>query len=352
MAKKSTSLLDLITNPSKQYSPSNPAPYGQGAGVLTAANGGNLAYRNQNNTAVYNGDQDVSTSPTGGGGSDPVAAAAAAQAAANAAARARSQRENDATAAAVQHQIDLISGFGKSRDTKLGNIAEAYKSGDAQLLEAYAKALGGLEGNRRKNEHSEGDSSFAAVLNAIREVLSLSDQAASVGAGESDRVRAQMQALRNFTANKNEVAQNFQDTLQSINNSITSLNNDTSTSRNNLFNQAEADKEAAWANYNNQVSDAWTQISNIENANTNVDSDTSVGYQRQYADAGKKAQAAVSNAYNRQEAKGLNKWAGQGAAEERALTSSNRAASVNLGGKQKRPEGATLRRWEMGPVPA
>jgi hypothetical protein len=159
----------------------------------------------------------------------------------------------------------------------------------------------------------------------------------------------QMQGLRNYTANKSEVNRAFHDTLQSINNSITGLNTDTATNRSNLWNQKEADLEAARANYNNQQAQAWTEILNAENANTNVDSESSEGYDRVHsaADASNKAKAAIGNGYDRKEAKGLNKWEGQGKAEGRDLTSSNRAASINLGGAQKRPEGATLRRWDQ-----
>ena len=43
---------------------------------------------------------------------------------------------------------------------------------------------------------------------------------------------------------------------------------------------------------------------------------------------------------------GYTDWAGKGKSEERSLTSSNRSATVNLGGPQKRAEGATLRTWK------
>ena len=44
---------------------------------------------------------------------------------------------------------------------------------------------------------------------------------------------------------------------------------------------------------------------------------------------------------------GWTEWAGKGKAEDRKLASTNRAASINLSGPQRRPEGATLRRWEQ-----
>ena len=266
----------------------------------------------------------------------------------NAAARASSRKQNEATAALVDQQRQLIDAFANQRDIKLGNITRAFTDSDARLLENYRTALAGLEGTRANNEKAEADTSFGNVSNAIRERASLLAEAAANGAGESDLLRTQLQALRNYSANQGEVNRSFYDTLQSINNSVTALNNDTANSRTNLYNQREADREAAWANFANQTADAWTQIMNIESANTNVDSDTSEAYNRRFADTGSQAAAAVRNSYRRQAIPaGWTDWAGKGSAEDRRLTSNNKAATVNLGGPVRRPEGATLRRWDQ-----
>ena len=266
----------------------------------------------------------------------------------NAAARASSRKQNEATAALVDQQRQLIDAFANQRDIKLANIARAFTDSDARLLDNYRTALAGLEGTRANNEKAEADASFSNVANAIRERGNILAEAAANGAGESDLLRAQLQALRNFSNNQGEVNRSFYDTLQSINNSVTALNNDTATSRTNLYNQREADREAAWANFANQTADAWTQIMNIESANTNVDSDTSEAYNRRYADAGAQAASAVRNSYSRKAIPaGWTEWEGKGSTEDRRLVSNNRAAMVNLGGQTKRPEGATLRRWEQ-----
>ena len=165
------------------------------------------------------------------------------------------------------------------------------------------------------------------------------------GAGETDLLRSQLNALRNYSANQGETNRSFFDTLRSINNSVTSLNTDTATSRVNLFNQAESDRESAWANYYNQVADTWTQIGNIENAG-NVESASTEGYRKQYGSAADEAAKATGSSYTRQTGNGLTDWEGKGKAEERQLNSGNRAASVNLGGPVKRAEGATLRKWK------
>ncbi|URM86432.1 hypothetical protein SEA_GSHELBY23_37 [Microbacterium phage Gshelby23] len=298
------------------------------------------------------GPRDVRTSSfsdTGGGSPGGSSGGiSAAQARANAAARSASQAQNDNTRALVNQQKSLIDSFGKQRDTKLGNIAQSFQQSDATLMKNYGLALAGLEGNRTQNEMAEGDQSFSNIANAVRERSNIADQAASQGAGETDLLRSQLQAFRNFANNQSEISRSFNDTLQSINNSVTSLNSDTSTSRVNLFNQAEADREQAWANYANQTADAWTQIANIENSNTNIESDTSVGYNKMFADAGSQAAAAVQQSYKRQAIPaGWTDWEGKGEAKDRKLTSSNRAAAVNLGGPVRRAEGATLRKWNQ-----
>ena len=325
-----------------KYSPSNPAPYGQGAGVLTVAAGGGVLPWLKDTVVAPSTDRTVTTTTNddGGGGGGGTASAA------RASARSASRAQNDNTRALADQQRGLIDAFGQQRDAKLGNIQNAFNTSDSLLLKNYQTALEGLMGTKSQNEMAEADASFSNVANAVRERQSVSEQAASQGAGETDLLRSQLQALRNYSANQGEVNRSFHDTLQSINNSVGSLNSDTASSRTNLFNQAEADREQAWSNYANQAADAWTQILNIEGA-ANVESDLTEGYQKTYGDAGAQAAAAVKNTYTRANIPaGWTDWEGKGAKEERRLTSNNRAAAVNLGGATKRPEGATLRKWE------
>jgi len=268
------------------------------------------------------------------------------QAKANAEGKARATRENQNTRDLVDQQFKLLSSFKGQRDTKFGNIQKQLQDAGKLLIENYGTALKGLRGMERDNEASEADASFSNVANASRERQSILEQAANLGAGESDMLRAQMQALRNFSSNQGEVNRSFFDTLRGINNSIGALNSDTATSRTNLWNDAEADREAAQANYANQTSEAWTQILNIENSNTNVDSDSSVAYNKKYTDAGGKAAQSAADSYSRKAAPdGWTDWSEKGQPQRRSLSSS-RPGVVNLGGPMKRPEGATLRRWE------
>lgn len=275
----------------------------------------------------------------------PVDPAIAAQAAANAQARAQSQRQNEATRALADAQFRLLGSFTQQRDTKLGNIERNQKGSDANLLAGYSGAITSLNANFDDNDKAEGDASYANIANALRERGELIGQASAQGAGETDLLRAQLQALRNYDSNQGEVNRSFFDTLRSINNSLESLNTDVTTSRRNLFNQAESEREAAWANWAGQTADTWTQISNIENSNTNINSDSSTAYQRAYGQAADSAAAAVANSYTRKDAVGLDTWDGKGSRQDRELTSSNKAAAIQLGSPQKKPEGATLRKW-------
>lgn len=280
----------------------------------------------------------------GNGASNAAAnAAAAAQAKANAAARAAAQKQNEATASLVDGQYKLLGAFGQQRDTKIANINSSLADSDRNLLSGYQSAFGGLEKLVDNNDKAVNDSSFQNIANAVRERQDISGEAASLGAGESDILRAQLQALRNYSANQGDVNRSYFDTLANINNAIGSLNTDTATSRQNLYSQAESDKESAFSNYYNQTADTWTQIGNIENANTNVNSDSSVAYTKRFGNAGDQAAAATSSHYQRQMPQGLEKWDGKGDKSERVLNSS-KPAVVSLGAPMKRPEGATLRR--------
>lgn len=263
------------------------------------------------------------------------AASVAAATAAAATAQANANR-----AELANGQFKLLGGFASARDAKLGNISSGLQSQDSMLLKNYGVGLEGLEGTRSNNEMAEGDASFDNVANAVRERTSIMDQAASLGAGETDLLRSQLAALRNYSANQGEVNRSFFDTLRGINNSVNNLNSDTDTSRVNLFNQAESDRESAWANFHNQSADTWTQIQNIENSQFN-----DASFVKQYGQAGDEAAKAVGSSYARKQAGAeYSDWKGKGKSEDRPLTSSNKAASVNLSAAPKAPEGATLRR--------
>jgi len=306
-----------------------PAPVGTNTTPRGHANyGGTIVIKPDGTPTLVPGDPNATDNPPGGGGGGGTSAAAAAA------------KANSKTRSQAEAQRGLIDAFGAQRDTKLEGIDRGLTDSDSLLLQNYQLGLKGLEGSRDDNAMAESDASFGNVANAVRERASILDQTASLGAGESDAMRAQLTALRNYSANQGEVNRSFFDTLRNVNNATNSLNSDTATSRVNLFNQAEADKESAWANYYNQTADTWTQINNIENSQFNDPS-----YTAEFADSGAQAAAAARGAYSKKSAPGgYTDWAGKGQSRDTQLTSSNRAAAITLGGPQKSPEGATLRR--------
>lgn len=273
----------------------------------------------------------------GGGGYDAYAAA-------NAAARAQSQKQNEQTRALADAKYALLGSFGKQRDTKLANIAAGLAASDLSLLENYRTSNRGLQDTLTDNEKAQADSSYKNILNTLRERSDIQSEVASQGAGETDILRSQLSALRNYDANQGEINRSFFDTERSTNRAITGLNVETVTGRKNLFDRAEDDRDAAHTNYQNQVTDMWNEILNIENSNTNVDSDSSEAYQRKYTNAAAEMSNAAANSYTKKTFDpAMKDWDGKGQERERKLTS-NKAQVISLGGG-KRAEGATLRKW-------
>ena len=303
----------------------------------------------------------VGKKASGGGGNNAYKTAqnqyAAAQAKAKREADAATKKQNDegkrktakqnaATKEMADAQHKLLGSFGTQRDIKLSNITEALKAGDKLLLANYGDVLKTYVGSLEDNDKAESDSSFRNVSNAVRERADILAEAASQGAGETDLARSQLMALRNYSANQGEVNRSFFDTLRSVNNAVAGLNADTATGRTNLYNQSESDVESAWANFYNQSADTWTQIGNIENSNTNINEDDSTGYKKSYEKAAEEAAKAAAGGYKKKSTPGdWTNWADKGTEQERNLSSSNRAATINLSGPVRRAEGATLRKW-------
>ena len=298
--------------------------------------------------SVYNPPRTSSSgSSSGSSYSGPSAAQRAAQQAAAAAAKAaaektaRENRENEATKKQVQALKKMLdTSFAKNRDVKLAAITQSLAQQDKVILSAFqdkAKGLQELHDNNEKNEH---DLTHSNLQNRVRERGNIISEALSQGAGESDVLRAQMMAARNWSANQAEVNRAYFDTATNINNSINDLNADTRTDRVNLANRANKDKSSIWDSYYGQVTDTWMQIGNVEGQNNND------SYKKLYADAYDKAATAAGQAWKDPGVdKTLLDWKGE---EERKETLNNTQEwSMQPRGltTQKRPEGATLRKW-------
>ena len=138
-----------------------------------------------------------------------------------------------------------------------------YAAQDKDLVNGYNSRMAGILKNRDDNEKSEVDASFANLSNRARESTDLLAQAASQGAGETDTLKTQLMAIRNWDANQADVNRSYFDTQRSINSSIADLNADSRTARMNLAVDALGDYDQIWTNYYNQRADAYTQMGNI-----------------------------------------------------------------------------------------
>lgn len=232
----------------------------------------------------------------------------------------------------------LNTSFATARDTRLGNIDRIQGQQDAELLLGYGERRRTLAEVEKDNERAEADTSFANWINRARERSDILAEAAVQGAGESDNLRAQLMALRNWDANQGEINRAYYDTARSIQNTISDLNTDTRQARFSLFNQGSNDREQIWNAYYGQMADGYTQLGAIQ----------SNPYSNQFkknADAfGKAAQEAAKSWTNPGVPKEVREWTGEAASAADRLNNTQLAgASTNLA--EKRPEGATLRRW-------
>lgn len=276
------------------------------------------------------------------GGSSGSAYSAAAAAAARAAAEktARENKQNEATNTQVNALKKMLdSTFGHARDTKLGNIKKVLGQQDAAMLSDFEKRRDQIFGAKEDNEKAEADSSFQNLANRARERGDIIAQALSQGAGESDTLRTQLMALRNWSANQSEINRSYYDTLRSANNTLTDLNADTRTARMNLQNQANADMRQIWNDYYNQVTDTWTQIGNLEGSNTND------SFKKRYSNAfDEAAKAAGAGWKDPGISKSVTDWKGADVTEQK-LNNTDKAFISRPTGAMRRPEGASLRKW-------
>ena len=233
----------------------------------------------------------------------------------------------------------LKGGFAKAREQKLKNTHTLYAAQDKDLVNGYNSRMAGILKSRDDNEKSEVDASFANLSNRARESTDLLAQAASQGAGETDTLKTQLMAIRNWDANQADVNRSYFDTQRSINSSISDLNADTRTARMNLAVDALGDYDQIWTNYYNQRADAYTQMGNIH---ANPYSDSHKPKSTAYAGMAKEASSAWKNPGVN---KSLQNWKGSVQEQERKLNNSayKGADTVN---NIKRPEGSTLKKWK------
>jgi hypothetical protein len=331
------------------------------------------------------------TSRSGGGSSyDPNAAARrTANNSARSSANEDIQRLNDqitiksAQRGTNQKTLDALkdlvgTGLGKARDTQLATIDQSLKTKLEQIQQTFDAGITGFRENLRDNEQTEADASFANMANRARERGDLVTQALSQGAGESDILQSQMQALRNWAANQGDVNRSFFDTRQSINSGISDLNTATRTSRINEETSANDSRSKVWDSYYDSRADALTQMANLDQQNYLLDNEIAATERQKaqqtglvsWLDSGKNYEdyvaptsmaaasaPAYTSDYARQAAEAAgSSWKSPGISKETeqfkgegqstgSLNSSSAAAGAGNTSSRKKPEGASLRKW-------
>lgn len=249
-------------------------------------------------------------------------------------------------------------GFKRALNIQLHNIATDQRQQDALLQKDYGERVGSLKGTAKDNEKAAASGTYAALSNRGRERANALSEAAAQGAGESDALRAQGAALRNWNANQSEVNRSFYDTLTSINSSLTDLTVDTRTARVNNVLEANSDRNQLWTDYYGHRSEALTQMGNIQGqmaeyyglANEQVGGK---GYKKRQRAAGRASASSFRRAslntgrswHNPGVSSQLRNWSGA-AAVEGEITNNARGSEVSEH-EIKAPEGATLRRWDQ-----
>ena len=253
------------------------------------------------------------------------------------------KKSSDKAQVAALEQL-LSTGFKQALDQRISNIQNAAKQGDTLLMDGYNSRMGVLLDLRKDNEIAEGGSSWANLANRAREAGDILTQAAAMGAGETDQLQAQLLAARNWSANQMEVNRAYYDSLGSSNNAIVDLNADTRSARYNLANQALSDQEQAWSTYANQMSEATTQLGNIQ-ANPFSDSYKADGGKSAWDRMVKEASTVWKNPGVSDD---IRNWNGTTQARQELLNNSflQGARKAEL---QRGPEGSTLRQPSRAP---
>ena len=296
---------------------------------------------------------------SGGGGGGMSASERAARNAASAAAAAESKaktagkdqtaKENANTQKIIDALLGGLKGFEAGRDTQLKNAATTLEAALRGITSNYANAVADYDKTGDANEQDEASKTAANIANRARERMSLLEQAASQGAGETDQLRAQLQAFQNFDNNANEITRSFYDTQRSLNSQINNANSQAESSRRSAWQQNQESVISAESEYNKNISDTWTNIQRTAAQNTNIDSDYSEGFTADFKgkDPVKEASRLIGRVPTAKEKdeKWYSDFKGRRGERDRTTSATNRAASTTIKAP-KAAEGATLRgKW-------
>ncbi|QNN98090.1 hypothetical protein SEA_FEDE_42 [Microbacterium phage Fede] len=282
--------------------------------------------------------------PGGGGGGGGISAA---ESNARRAGKEKSDKENSATQAIIDALLGSLTGYEKGRDQKIANADRSLQTSLQGIMESLRLATQDYDDTSKSNEEDQAAKSAANVTNRARERTSLLQQAASQGAGETDHLRAQIQAFLNSDANQGEVDRSFFDTQRSILSQVAGANSQAETSRRSSWNQNQEAIGSAWDEFWKNRGDVFTNIQRTAAANTNVDSDYSNAFNARYGgyDPVKEAAAAAGQTYKTQSKDDDYFKEGRIVGRDRKVTSGSRAGATQIKAP-KAAEGATLRgRW-------
>jgi hypothetical protein len=249
-------------------------------------------------------------------------------------------------------------GLHSSLRQHLTNITTRLNIADAQLVREYRTGHQKLVKAGEDNSKDYDTKTTEGVANRGRERANALSEAMAQGAGESDVLRTQQMSLRSWNAGQMEVNRAYHDTLTSINTQIADLTGRTRTARIEGQSKANVDRDALWTDYYQARSEAYTELGNTYGriadelglANQAI---ASPGLRRRKRAADRRYRAAgaasarttgrawrdpgISRAYTQ--------WKGGAEVEDLNSPSGNQEAVNEI--PLKRPEGASLRRWDV-----
>jgi len=203
---------------------------------------------------------------TSGGGKDPVQAAIDREKQYRADAAARYMKQANILKIQAHNWKAILSkkGFRKALMQKLENVDLRESQKDDELMQGYTDRLDSLKEANRDNLKDVSAKTFMNLQNAGRERANALSEAMLQGAGETDTLRSQGMALRNWNANQSEVNRAYFDTRTALNSSLTDLNVDTRSGRFSVALEANEAREQLWSNYYDRRSEALTQLGNTQ----------------------------------------------------------------------------------------
>jgi len=296
----------------------------------------------------------------GGGGGGGISGAERRANAKEAEAKSKAAKRFVDQAKVLQNQLNAMRvalgprGFKRALNIQLAGVRLQQRQQDAALRKDYHERVQSLEKVASDNQKAAGAGTFAALSNRGRERANAMSEVQAQGAGESDALRAQGAALRNWQSNQQETNRSFYDTLSSVNSSLTDLTVDTRTARMNNVVEANSDRNQLWTDYYGHRSETLTQMGNIRGqmaeyyglANEQV---SGKGYRKKQKGLGHSSASAFRRAAlntgrswrNPGVSKNIRNWEGRNAFIGNQGSSHEVVTEVPI----KAPEGATLRNW-------